>query len=218
MPGTQVRLSSTIKASLRSMHTGSSQKTRKSALRSELRSRRRRLDETKRQAKDEAINAFLAEFIGEHHLTTIAAFWPFDGEPNLLPTLKAAVDQGIEAALPVIRQSPAGPALIFRQWSTDTVMKKSRYGIPEPCSSPEVPLRNIDLILMPLVAWDEEGNRLGMGAGYYDRALQPFSQYAAPIRAAVAYQLQKVPRLPVDPWDIRLHLVLSETGWYTCPP
>ena len=96
-------------------------------------------------------------------------------------------------------------------------MIKSRFGIPEPCGSPEIPLSNIDLLLMPLVGWDESGNRLGMGAGYYDRALQSSGQSDVPIRAGVAYQLQKVPGVPVDPWDIRLHMLLSETGWFTCP-
>jgi len=97
-------------------------------------------------------------------------------------------------------------------------MKKSGYGIPEPCGSPEIPLSNIDLLLMPLVGWDESGNRLGMGAGYYDRALEPLSQSDAPIRTGVAYQLQKVPGVPDDPWDIRLHMLLTETGLFICPP
>ncbi len=92
-------------------------------------------------------------------------------------------------------------------------MKNNRYGIPEPLNSPEIPLPDINLLLMPLVGWDEFGQRLGMGAGFYDRTLQPFSQSDLPIRVGVAYQLQKVPRLPREPWDIRLHMLLSETGW-----
>ncbi len=96
-------------------------------------------------------------------------------------------------------------------------MEKSRFGIPEPVRSPEIPVCDIDLLLMPLVGWDESGNRLGMGAGFYDRVLAPLSQSDVPIRAGVAYQLQKVPIMPIDPWDIRLHMILSETGWFTCP-
>ena len=96
-------------------------------------------------------------------------------------------------------------------------MKKSRFGIPEPCGNPEILLFDIDLLLMPLVGWDESGSRLGMGAGFYDRALQSFSHSDVPIRAGVAYQLQKVPDVPDEPWDIRLHMLLSETGWVTCP-
>ena len=199
------------------MKTETSQKTKKSALRNDLRARRKQLDEPDRLSLDASINHFLAKFIAEHRPATIAAFWPFDGEPNLLPTLESADQQGTRIALPVIKQSPSGPSLIFRLWSGATVMKKSRFGIPEPCGSPEIPLFNIDLLLMPLVGWDESGSRLGMGAGFYDRALQPLSQSDAPIRAGVAYQLQKVPGVPDEAWDIRLHMLLSETGWFTCP-
>ena len=119
--------------------------------------------------------------------------------------------------MPVIRQSPTGPSLIFAQWTAATEMKKNRYGIPEPCQSPEILLFNIDLMLLPVVGWDESGGRLGMGAGFYDRALAPLSQSEVPIRTGVAYQLQKVPEVPVEPWDIRLHMLLSETGWFTYP-
>lgn len=200
------------------MKTETSQKTKKSSLRNELRAQRRQLNESDRLSLDASINHFLATFIAEHRPTKIAAFWPFDGEPNLLPTLEAADQQGTQIALPVIRQGPAGRSLIFAQWSSATKMVKNRYGIPEPCGSPEIPLINIDLLLMPLVGWDESGNRLGMGAGFYDRALAPLGQFDVPIRAGVAYQIQKVPRVPNDPWDIRLHMLLSETGWLTCPP
>jgi 5-formyltetrahydrofolate cyclo-ligase len=106
--------------------------------------------------------------------------------------------------------------LIFQQWSPETRMKTNCYGIPEPDEAPEIQLSDIDLILIPLVGWDETGGRLGMGAGFYDRALQPFTQTDAPIRAGVAYQLQKVASVPDEPWDVRLHMVLSETGWFTC--
>jgi 5-formyltetrahydrofolate cyclo-ligase len=199
------------------MKTETSQKTKKSTLRNELRARRRQLDDSDRISLDATINHFLAKFITEYRPATIAAFWPFDGEPNLLPTLEATAQQGTQIALPVIRQSPSGPSLIFRQWSATSEMKKSRFGIPEPCGSPEVLLFNIDLLLMPLVGWDESGSRLGMGAGYYDRALEALGQSDVPIRAGVAYQLQKVPGVPDEPWDIRLHMLLSETGWFTCP-
>jgi 5-formyltetrahydrofolate cyclo-ligase len=56
-----------------------------------------------------------------------------------------------------------------------------------------------------------------MGAGFYDRALQQFAQENSPLRVGIAYQLQQVPRLPAEPWDIRLHGVLSESGWFECP-
>jgi 5-formyltetrahydrofolate cyclo-ligase len=193
-----------------------SQKSKKSALRNELRARRTQLDESERQVMDASINHFLTSFIAEHRPATIAAFWAFDGEPGLLPTLELSSRQGTQIVLPVVINSPAGKTLIFRQWSPDTVMKTNSFGIPEPEDTPEVLLSDIDLILIPLVGWDETGGRLGMGAGFYDRVLQPFSQSDTPIRTGVAYQLQKVATVPDEPWDIRLHRVLSENGWFTC--
>jgi 5-formyltetrahydrofolate cyclo-ligase len=201
---------------MKSLKSETSQKSKKSALRNELRARRRQLDESERQLMDTSINHFLTSFISEHRPAAIAAFWPFDGEPGLMPSLELSGLRGTQVALPVIRKSPAGQMLIFRQWSPGTRMKTNCYGIPEPDETPEIQLSDIDLILIPLVGWDEIGGRLGMGAGFYDRALQPFTQSDAPIRAGVAYQLQKVASVPDQPWDIRLHMVLSETGWFTC--
>ena len=165
---------------------------------------------------DASINHFLTSFIAEHRPATIAAFWPFDGEPGLLPTLELSSRQGTQIVLPFVCNSPEGKTLLFRQWSPGTGMKTNSYGIAEPEDTPEVRLFDIDLILIPLVGWDETGGRLGMGAGFYDRVLQPFAQSDTPIRAGVAYQLQKVRAVPDEPWDVRLHMVLSETGWFTC--
>ncbi len=202
---------------LQTMKPKISQLTNKSDLRDELRARRRQLDESDRLSLDASINHFLAKYIAEHRPATIAAFWPFDGEPNLLPTLAATDQLETQIALPVIRQSQSGPSLVFAQWTSATVMEKNLYGIPEPCGSPEILLFNIDLLLLPLVGWDESGSRLGMGAGFYDRALAPLSQCEVPVRTGVAYQLQRVSKIPDEPWDIRLHMLLSETGWFTCP-
>lgn len=202
---------------LQTMKPKISQLTNKSDLRDELRARRRQLDESDRLSLDASINHFLAKYIAEHRPATIAAFWPFDGEPNLLPTLAATDQLETQIALPVIRQSQSGPSLVFAQWTSATVMEKNLYGIPEPCGSPEILLFNIDLLLLPLVGWDESGSRLGMGAGFYDRTLAPLSQCEVPVRTGVAYQLQRVSKIPDEPWDIRLHMLLSETGWFTCP-
>jgi 5-formyltetrahydrofolate cyclo-ligase len=147
----------------------------------------------------------------------VAAFWPFDGEPDLLPVLDLCLREGIQLALPVIVETPGRPSMIFRQWSLAASMENSRFGIPEPVETAEILLFDIDLVLLPLVGWDESGGRIGMGAGFYDRALHPFGQSKSPVRMGVAYQLQKVPRVPTEPWDIHLHMVVSETGVFTCP-
>lgn len=199
------------------MKPETSQKSLKSRLRKKIRDLRRNLGAAEKQAMDSAINRFLTTYIVESRPQTVAAFWPFDGEPDLLPALDLLEREGILVALPVIGDLSGGPSMIFRQWSSGTVMKNNYYGIPEPVGTAEILLPNMDLMLLPLVGWDESGGRLGMGAGFYDRALQPFGQSDSPLRMGVAYRLQKVARVPAEPWDIRLHMVLSESGWFTCP-
>jgi len=178
---------------------------------------RRRLGTEEKQALDGAINRFLSTYIVEHRPRTVAAFWPFDGEPDLLPSLDLLQREGVQIALPVIGSPAAGPSMIFRKWTAESLMKKNRFGISEPSDTAEIPILEIDLMLLPLVGWDEAGGRLGMGAGFYDRALQPFGQSNSPHRMGVAYQMQKLPGVPAEPWDVRLHLILSESGWFTCP-
>jgi 5-formyltetrahydrofolate cyclo-ligase len=67
-----------------------------------------------------------------------------------------------------------------------------------------------------LVGWNTDGNRLGMGASFYDRLFQPFAELPRPVRLGVGYQMQQADSIPKDPWDIRLHCILTENGLFTC--
>jgi 5-formyltetrahydrofolate cyclo-ligase len=194
-----------------------SYRDQKSALRKRIREHRRSLEQDQKTQFDNAILIGLTTLLARLRPASIACFWPFDGEPDLRAAMDLMQRDGIRLALPVIHDSPSGPDMTFRSWDPRVPMVPNRYGIPEPGGTGEVRLTEIDLILLPLVAWDPFGVRLGMGAGFYDRALQPFAQEASPYRVGVAYQLQKVTRLPSEPWDIRLHGVLSESGWFECP-
>ena len=136
---------------------------------------------------------------------------------DLAPALVQMERQGMRLAVPVIRAAPGRSDMCFRQWSPASDMKPNRYGIPEPVGTLDVRLREIDLALIPLVAWDAQGGRLGMGASFYDRFFQTVADQRQPYRLGVAYRLQQVERLPLDPWDIRLHGILTEDGCFSCP-
>jgi 5-formyltetrahydrofolate cyclo-ligase len=199
------------------MNIEPSRQLRKTELRKRLRRERAALTVAQRQARDSAINHYLLEHAARTKPDVVAAFVAFDGEPDLAPALEQLEHQGIRLALPVIVDQPTRPAICFRQWSHGSAMQPNRYGIPEPVGTLDLRLDEIDLVLIPLVAWDAHGGRLGMGASFYDRAFQPLAELGRPLRIGVGYQLQRVERIPLDPWDIRLHGILTESGCFTCP-
>jgi len=198
------------------MKTVPDQHVLKSRLRGELRARRARIAGARREKLDAAINRHLVEYAHTARLSDIAAYFAFDGEPDLSPALQALDAGGVTIALPVIKSVAGRSAMVFGRWTRNCRMVTNRYGIPEPSGTEEIPVPQFDLALLPLVGWDRRGARLGMGASYYDRAFQPFAQSPRPMRMGVAYETQEYSGLPLDPWDISLHAMLTEKGWFTC--
>jgi len=190
---------------------------RKTDLRKRIRQERALLAPSQRQTWDSEINNHLLNYVAQTQPRVVAAFLAFDGEPDLAPALIQMERQGLRLAVPVIRAAPGRSDMCFRQWSPGSDMRPNRYGIPEPVGTLDVRLGEIDLALVPLVAWDAQGGRLGMGASFYDRFFQTVADQRQPYRLGVAYQLQQVERLPLDPWDIRLHGILTEDGCFSCP-
>ncbi|NCF62195.1 MAG: 5-formyltetrahydrofolate cyclo-ligase [Gammaproteobacteria bacterium] len=192
-----------------------SQRRLKDQLRKEIRCKRAGLESSKRSRLDAAVNQYLVEHVRQMQPKVVAAYLAFDGEPDLAPAMEQLRGMGITLALPVVQNQPGKSIITFNHWSKDSGLTNNRYGIPEPLEGREIPPTQIDLVMVPLVAWDESGGRLGMGASFYDRYFQGFAMLANPVRIGVGYQLQQVDSLPLEPWDIRLHGVLSETGIFT---
>ena len=193
-----------------------SQKNLKDQLRKEIRRRRAGIESAEKMSLDAAVNRYLVEHVQQAQPKVVAAYLAFDGEPDLLPALAQLRAMGITLALPVVQDQPGKSVISFNHWSSESALSKNRYGISEPLEGREILATGIDLMMVPLVAWDESGGRLGMGASFYDRYFQPFATLANPVRIGVGYQMQKVDKLPTEPWDIRLHGVLSETGILKC--
>lgn len=189
----------------------------KSELRREFRERRRNLTPLQRDTQNQSINRCVISLVQETGAKSISAFLAFDGEPDLLPSLCQLNGNGVHVALPVvINGGPGGKSLEFRHWHQECELNRNSLGIEEPVLEETVPLRNLDVIFIPLVAWDERGNRLGMGAGYYDRALSTLGDSPRPLRIGVAYSVQQSNQLFAEPWDVRLHEVITEHGRFTC--
>lgn len=194
----------------------------KSELRKTVRQRRAGLAADRRRHLDAAINNHLIDFAERLQPGLVAAFIAFDGEPDLAPALRDLERRGVRLALPIVQDdpthtgSPGGSVICFRRWSSGCDMRPNRYGILEPVGTLEIGLVEVDLVLVPLVAWDAAGGRLGMGASYYDRLFRPFAGEPRPLRMGVAYGVQQVDRVPREPWDVPLHMMLTENGCLDC--
>lgn len=189
------------------------QETRHS-LRKALREQRRQLSAQQRGAAAGALDRLLGRhplFLRSRH---IALYLPNDGEMDLTPLLQRALAMGKRCYLPVL--SPIyHNRLWFAPYDGDNPMELNRFGIPEPITnwSQMRPVWTLDLILTPLVAFDDAGNRLGMGGGFYDRTLAYLTRrrhWRKPRLLGTAYAFQQVSQLPSESWDVPLHGVATE--------
>jgi 5-formyltetrahydrofolate cyclo-ligase len=183
----------------------------KTELRQKHRALRRELSPGERHGLDAAIQKEILQHLLSIKVSNLSAFWPNDGEPDLRPALHKLAAEGISIALPVIR--PDSSVMHFHNWQESSSMTENHFGIPEPVDEPIVQPETLSSMLIPLVAWDRKGGRLGMGAGYYDRVLAPLEHNDSPLRIGIAYGIQEVNNVPISSHDIPLHGVICEHGW-----
>ncbi len=138
----------------------------------------------------------------------VAGYMPVRGEMNVLPLLHALDACDISLALPVV-SAPAMP-LLFRAWQPNAQLQTNRYNIQEPEDSAPVVIP--DIILVPLLACDREGGRIGYGKGFYDVTLAHLRQAEKkPLAVGVGYHVQLADtRLPCDAHDQRLDRIVTE--------
>lgn len=143
----------------------------------------------------------------EHGLT-VASYVPMGSEIDPSPLARAAVDRGCAIVLPhvTIRSQP----MRFLAWDSEAALIAGPFGLSQPHH--EAAAMAPDIILTPLLAFDSALNRLGQGAGYYDRA---FVRFPDAWRVGVAWSVQQVESLPHDPWDVPLHAIVTERDWIT---
>ena len=141
----------------------------------------------------------------------IAGFYPFRNEINLIPLMKRFTVLGNKICLPITPSKYQ--TLKFREWTPEVELVKGKYGILEPNENSKV--LEPDLLLVPLLAYDSFGYRLGYGGGFYDRTLnQLISNNRKTNSIGVAFKFQKCKKLPIGEFDIPLNSILNEDGIY----
>ncbi len=136
----------------------------------------------------------------------VSGFSPLKSEINPVPLMRAFADAGAGLALPVV--AGRGKPLIMRAWTLGAPLVSGVWGIREPPeSAPEV---FPDILIVPLLAFDRAGHRIGYGAGYYDMTIARLRAIKPVIALGIAYAAQEIAEIPTTPRDARLDFVLTE--------
>ena len=138
--------------------------------------------------------------------TIVSGFMPLKSEINPLPLMRKLAGAGAKLALPVI--DARGKPLILRAFTFGDVLNSGQWGIREP--KPQAPEVAPDIMLVPLLAFDRTGHRVGYGAGYYDRTIAKFRAMKTVVAVGIAYAAQEIEAVPITERDARLDLVLTE--------
>jgi 5-formyltetrahydrofolate cyclo-ligase len=187
------------------MTTSASIEESKAALRSEAAARRDALAPEARKTAAEAIAARrfpLAIAPG----TIVSGFMPLKSEINPLPLIQKLSEAGARLALPAIAER--GKPLIMRAWEFGAPLDRGQWGIREP--KPDAREIDPDILLVPLLAFDRGGYRIGYGAGYYDMTIHRLRTLKPVMAVGIAFAAQEVSEVPKTPRDERLDLVLTE--------
>ena len=182
-------------------------------IRQVIRSRRQQISPEQQTSASQ----ILIEQFKQHPLISraarIALYLATDGELDTSPVIEWCWQQHIAVCLPVLHPFSKGH-LLFLHFTADSPMSTNRFGIIEPQLNCQqiVPLSTIDIICTPLVAFDQQGNRLGMGGGFYDRTLtQWHHQRLGPYPIGLAHDCQEVDAVPTEHWDVPLPEILTPT-------
>ena len=191
--------------------------TDRAALRRQLRDRRRALAPADRIAAAEQLAVRLAALPFMPRSGPVAGYWAMDGE-IALHAWQVRLPASVDYCLPVLHEDGC---LRFAPWRPGAPLVSNRFGIPEPDVDADalLPGEAMGFVVMPLVAFDASGQRLGMGAGWYDRTFA-FRRGAscAPWLVGAAFGLQQVAALDAASWDVPMDALCTEGDTFLFPP
>jgi 5-formyltetrahydrofolate cyclo-ligase len=181
----------------------------KGAIRDRVRQRRRLISPADRGAAAAAVVAVVAES-GLLPVTPgiVAGYWPVGSELDCRPLLHGLDAAGWGCVLPVV--VGATLALRFRSWRPGQPLETGGWRIPEPAASAPDIIPTV--VLVPMVAFDRAGHRLGQGGGHYDRTLAALRSRGSVLAVGLAFAVQEEPALPAEPHDQPLDWLVTENG------
>lgn len=136
----------------------------------------------------------------------VGGYWPMRGELDVLPSLAAFRQRGCVTALPVVDQ-PRSP-LKFLRWSVGDPLEDGRYGTRHPLAESDEVIPSV--LLVPLLAFDRRGFRLGYGGGFYDQTLARLRAGGPVVAIGVAYAAQEVAEVPIEPHDEPMDVIVTD--------
>ena len=136
-----------------------------------------------------------------------SAYWPMKTELDIRPLMFSLFNRGLTVSLPVVSDKNA--PLLFRRWEPDAELVAGPYGTEQPDEKYETVLPNV--LLLPLLAFDRQGGRLGYGGGFYDRTVAKLRQTENPVVIGAAFSDQEIECVPLEETDDKLNFILTET-------
>ena len=193
---------------------------KRAQIRAEIRNTRKNLSNNQQIIAAQSLKMNFIQHLKSENTTNskhIAIYLSNDGELDTSLLIKELWNLNHAVYLPIIHPFN-GANLLFQRYEKNSPMRANRYGILEPklnCSQ-ICPLPALDYLLMPLVAFDKFGNRLGMGGGFYDRTLARLHEqnWQKPQLIGLAHECQKVDALPIESWDVPLETIITPDKTY----
>jgi len=183
-----------------------------SAIRTACKNERARLaPDERRHASDKIAGKILSSTLFSS-AKNIAVYVPMKSEVDTWPIIKRAWQLKKRIFAPIMQENYT---LRFNQFDDESELSTNKMGLREPVNGQYLATDALDLVLVPLVAFDSQKNRIGMGGGYYDRTfafLEKNRRGVKPILSGLAFECQRVEQIVPNPWDIRLFTIFTEFG------
>jgi 5-formyltetrahydrofolate cyclo-ligase len=142
--------------------------------------------------------------INKYNFKNLGGYYPSNFEIDDLEILELLEKKDFKTSLPIIKKNNQ---MDFFKWSNNDPLKINKYGIPEPVSSK---LFYPDILLVPLVGYDNDLNRLGYGGGFYDRYIEKIEKFKKVIKIGLAFSYQKLKSVPINQYDKKLDFIITE--------